>query len=149
MPFDDGTLRIFLNAAGAAKEVHEGAGQLSEFLSYVDGGGTMGNRWLEQLDGKVHSLNEDEGWRETVLSFESLIEEEVALARQKALAEGRAEGREEGRAEGREEESDLNRSLALRLSEAGRQDEFLAAALDPSLKERLLEEFGIAPSPVR
>ena len=128
-PFDDGTLRVFLNAEGAAEGVEEvasvsgeevqPAGRLGAFLTYVDGGGTMGDEWVKKLDDEVHELNNSPGWRDAMLSYQLILQDERRIARKEGhdegyaeghdegyaegCAEGRAEGREEGRAEGREE----------------------------------------------
>ena len=102
-PFDDGTLRVFLNSSGAAGTTACGS-RLMAFLSYVDGGGTMGDEWVEGIDEEVRALNGDRSWRNTVLTYEGIVEEKVERESRKAREEGLTEGRAEGRAEGREEE---------------------------------------------
>ncbi len=95
-------MRVFLNASGAADDPPSG-GRLPAFLSYVDGGTINNDAWIERLDREVRALNADKGWRETVLSFEGLLEEKTWKARRDAMAEGLAEGREKGLLAGREE----------------------------------------------
>lgn len=160
--FDDGTMRVFLNASGAADDPSSG-GRLPAFLSYVDGGTIKNDAWIERLDREVRALNADKGWRETVLSFEGLLEEKTWKARRDAMAEGlaegrekgllagreegliegRAEGRAKGRAEGRKEAAQLAKRLAQALRDAGRDDELFEAMTDAETQARLLEEFGL------
>lgn len=132
--YDDGTMRIFLNAHGAAHDP-SGQGRLAAFLSYVDGGDTMGDEWVERLDDEVHALNADKGWRDAVLSFE--------LDLQDAEDRGVKKGLEQGLEQGREQEAKLDRLLAEALEERGREAELLAAMKDQQVKQRLLAELGI------
>ena len=173
--FEDGTTRIFLNAYGASQDasLQESVEdrRLASFLSYIDGGGTMGDEWVERLDHEVKAFNADEGWRATVLGLELDFEHarhlaqkegrarglaegrEVGLAegREAGLAEGReaglAEGREAGIAEGREaamkEAKRIDSQLTAALAAADRLDELPKAMLDSDVKARLLKEFGI------
>ena len=176
IPYNDGTLRVFLNAFGASEDDAQaddsGASQplnkkLSAFLRYVDGGGTMGDEWVASLDDEVQRLNDDQGWRDTVISFEMLLEDEKYRSREQGLEEGREEGRkqgleegreegrkqgleegrEEGRAEGREEGREqgieLVGSLYQCLQGQGRLDEFAAALHDEVVMQRLLKEFSL------
>ena len=129
--FDDKTTRIFLNARGAARE-HGGHGKLDAFLSYVDGGDTMGDEWVERLDREVHALNADEGWRDAMFNFDMDLQDAEYKGHQKGLEEGRQEGREQIAA------------LARALREQGREDELAEAVLDEARMERLLAELGIA-----
>lgn len=166
VPYEDGTLRVFLNAQGAAKDASEARSQskesarLAAFLAYADSGDTMGDEWVRHIDEEVRALNADEGWRNTVLGIEldfqqarhQSREEGKAEGRAKGLEEGRAEGREEGRAEGREEGraegiAETNRiltRLADALTRAGRIDELPQAIADEEFRSRLLVELGIA-----
>ena len=158
--FDDGTSRVFLNARGASKDeaLREklGNAHLAALLSYMDGGDTMGDEWVAQLDRDVRAFNADEGWRTTVLGLELDYNHARHLAqkegRARGLAEGRgaglAEGREAGLAEGREaglaEAERIEKCLVDALSAAGRLQELPDALRDPQAKARLLKEFGIA-----
>lgn len=160
--FDDGTMRVFLNAHGAADDSaaggQVGSARLASFLSYIDGGGTMGNEWVERLDREVRALNADEGWRDAMLGLEMDIIADKYRAREEGLAEGReaglAEGREaglaeglaEGRRAGAEDADRANARLTEALMAAGRLDELPAAMLDPRVRDQLLAEFGIAGS---
>ena len=138
--YDDGTMRVFLNAKGASTD-RCGSGELSDkprvasFLSYVDGGDTMDDEWVKGLDREVRALNEDEGWRNTVLGLQLDIEHDRRVARE----EGLAEGREAGLAEA----DRVNRALAEALSGAGRLDELAGALCDDGRRAALLREFGI------
>ena len=104
--FDDGTTRIFLNAKGASGESVAPSladkPRIASFLSYVDGGDTMGDEWVEDLDKQVRALNADVGWRQTVLGLQLEFEHARHLAQKEGHAMGVAEGREAGLAEGRE-----------------------------------------------
>lgn len=142
LPYDDGTLRVFLNAKGASRAASESCKnpRLASFLSYVDGGDTMGDEWVSRLDEDVHALNADEGWRSAVLGLELDYQREKNRSREEGLAEGRAEGLAEGRASIER----IHRLLAERLVEAGRSDELAPALLDQQVMERLLGEFGIS-----
>ena len=131
VPYDDKTMRIFLNARGAASKPQK-EGRLDAFLSYVDGGDTMGDEWVERLDGEVRALNADEGWRDTVMSYE--------LDLQEAEYRGRKEGREEGRIK----TAQLYRTLAQELRKRGREAELADALLDTGTLQRLAEELGVA-----
>ncbi len=154
--FDDGTARFFLNAQGASAEDDGARGgethRLAAFLSYVDGGGTMGDEWVTQLDREVAALNADEGWRDTMLGIELDHMSDIYYAkkqgREEGLAEGReeglAEGREEGREEGRKEIADRLARLAKVLIAEGRESELAQAALDPEALEQLYVRYGIS-----
>ena len=170
--FDDGTTRIFLNAKGASDEQSSpdlaDKPRIASFLSYIDGGDTMGDEWIESIDSQVRALNADVGWRQTVLGLQLEFEHARRLAqkeghaaglaegreaglaegREAGLAEGReaglAEGREAGLAEGREEAARIDAALVDALSDAGRLDELADALRLPEKKEQLLKEFGIS-----
>lgn len=129
LPFDDNTQRVFLNAKGAARDSHQGGplARLNAFLSYIDGGDTMGDEWVEHLDEKVRELNADEGWRESVLSFEmDLLDAE-----------------RKGQAEGMQMSDEINRSLLAALRACGREEEMFDALTDADRKTQLLKEFGL------
>ena len=137
---DDGTVRYFLNTKGAAGEAEKGnegspADDLHAFMTYVDGGGTMGNKWVEDVDREVQALNADEGWREAMIGYEVDLMD--------AARAGRMEGRAEGRAEGQSKTLDANRRLAEALRAVGRESEFVDAGLDEAVRARLMAEFGI------
>jgi flagellar biosynthesis/type III secretory pathway protein FliH len=153
-----------LNAKGASGEsVAPGLAdkpRIASFLSYVDGGDTMGDEWVEDLDKQVRALNADVGWRQTVLGLQlefeharHLAQKEghamgVAEGREAGLAEGReaglAEGREAGLAEGRKEADRIDAELVDALSAAGRLDELADALRSPEKKTQLLMEFDIS-----
>ncbi len=132
---------------------------MDAFLSYVDGGGTMGDEWVARLDSEVRALNADRGWRDTMLGLALDIQEEKLEAREEGFAEGYtdgkadgyadgkadgyADGKADGYADGRAEEGETNRRLAQALIDRGRADELAQAMVDPEVKERLLAEFGI------
>ena len=111
---------------------------------------------MKKLDDKVHELNNSLGWRDAMLSYQLILQDERRIARKEGheegrkegLAEGLAEGREEGLAEGRaeglKEEADVNRRLVMALRAAGREGELAEALLDSQVKARLLKEFAIA-----
>ena len=161
--YDDGTMRVFLNAKGAAKDKRGWSSlvtpRVASFLSYVDGGGTMGDEWLEHIDQSVQALNDDMGWRDTMLGLEldyqrarqQSMEEGRAAGleegRAAGLEEGRAAGLEEGRAAGLEEGAREERKRILLLTEAlaktGRLEELASALGDAHVMERLLIEFGL------
>ena len=157
--FEDGTTRIFLNAYGASQDasLQESVEdrRLASFLSYIDGGGTMGDEWVERLDHEVKAFNADEGWRATVLGLELDFEHARHLAQKEGRARGLAEGREVGLAEGREagiaegreaamkEAKRIDSQLTAALAAADRLDELPKAMLDSDVKARLLKEFGI------
>ncbi len=137
LPYDDGTMRVFLNAKGAASEGPTAKrSRLASFLSYVDGGGTMGDEWVNRLDEDVRALNEDEGWRSAVLGLELDYLREKRRSREEGLAEGRAEGRAEVER--------LDKLLVEALIASNRVEELAPALTDPDLKSRLLEELGIS-----
>ena len=115
------------------------ADDLHAFMTHVDGGGTMGNKWVEDVDREVQALNADEGWREAMIGYEVDLMDAARAGRM----EGRAEGRTEGRAEGQSKTLDANRRLAEALRAAGREAEFVEAGLDEAVRARLMAEFGI------
>ena len=124
--YDDGTMRVFLNAKGAANDKRGWSSlvtpRVASFLSYVDGGGTMGDEWLEHIDQSVQALNDDMGWRDTMLGLEL----DYQRARQQSMEEGRAAGLEEGRAAGLEE----GRAAGLEEGRAAGLEEGRAAGLE-------------------
>lgn len=136
MVVDDGTARFFLNAAGASAdescECDVGSRRLAAFLSYVDGGGTMNDKWVNHLKEQVITLNADEGWRNIMLGIELDHLAEVNEARRRGLEEGRKEA------------TDRIARLAAALAADGRQGELARAVLDPPEMERLCEHYGIS-----
>ena len=59
------------------------------------------------------------------------------------IAEEREKAHDEGRKEAHDEEQRLNAALAAALVSRGREDEAVAVLLDPQVREKLLDEFGI------
>ena len=82
----------------------------------------MGDEWLEHIDQSVQALNDDMGWRDTMLGLEL----DYQRARQQSMEEGRAAGLEEGRAAGLEE----GRAAGLEEGRAAGLEEGRAAGLE-------------------
>ena len=95
------------------------------------------------MDDEVRKLNADSGWRDAMVSYEMILQDERRRARKEGLAEGRREGLAEGREEIRDKEAAVNRKLVAALEAADRMDELAAAIVDPTVKARYLAEFGI------
>ncbi len=88
--FDDGTRRILLNARGASHDTGPSrlSGRLTAFLSYVDGGDTIEDEWVGRLDDEVRALNQDEGWRATMLGLDLDYQYDLDQARKAGVEEG-------------------------------------------------------------
>ena len=90
---------------------------------------------VAMIENAVAIANGDEEWRRGMLSQkdrETCIEDA-------GFERGMAEGKAEGKAEDRSNLSELARLL----SEAGREDEFIAGFFDSRKMDELMEEFGV------
>ena len=81
---EDGTTKIFLNAAGSKDDVSD---DLKDFLDYVSGKDVHGNLFIDKLDVAVQRAREDNEWRREYMT--------LYMRDRENIEKGRAEGREE------------------------------------------------------
>ncbi|HJC47281.1 MAG TPA: Rpn family recombination-promoting nuclease/putative transposase [Candidatus Lachnoclostridium pullistercoris] len=137
---NDGTEKIFFNAAGREGEV---GSRRKALLEYIGEDELSEDPLILRLDEAVRRAKNNEGWRREYMTFGMYLEEELMRGREQGLEEGRAEGLEEGRAEGRRTGAASINALNRRLLADGRTEELLRAVNDQELQARLLKEYGL------
>lgn len=100
------------------------------------------NDAMKDVHVELKKLTEDEKIRQQ-LEIEERYERDMSAATRLGREEGREEGLKEGREEGREEGRNEANRLILALAGAGRTEDIVKAAKDPSYQKLLLKEFGL------
>ena len=96
LSLNDGTAKVFLNAAGEMDDVSR---ELKAFLDYVAGKETK-DAFVEKLKEAVEQAKKSREWRHEYMTLFMRDQENLEKGIQIGKAEGRAEGEAKGRAEG-------------------------------------------------
>ena len=111
---------------------------LRDLLEYIESGkfGAKRNELLARIEREVDRFNEDDEWRDGMLTLKQKHLADIAAAQE----EGEAKGEARGEACALDKVSRLARAM----SEDARLDEFARAAGNTEELEKLMAEYGIA-----
>lgn len=140
LELEDESYKLFINTKGVTGSA---SNELLNFLDFINTGkGKDG--FTDKLEKAVRLNHEDAEKAVTYMTWEQEIITREIVAARKAKAEGRVEGRVEGIAIGTVKGIDVLTQLYAKLTQEGRMDEWNKAMLDPSYRDKLLqEELGV------
>ncbi|MDE7250222.1 MAG: Rpn family recombination-promoting nuclease/putative transposase [Lachnospiraceae bacterium] len=138
VPYDDGARKIFLYTKGKEGKPSQ---KLSDMLKYIEKttNNNVTNQDIESIQQLVEKVKRK---KEVGINYMKSWEIEK-MAREEGYTEGYDSGYEGGYGKGYDNGQDRVNLLIARLSEAGRMDDIVKAALDKAYQESLFEEFHL------
>ena len=95
LPLEDGTVKLFLNAAGSQDDVSK---ELKAFLDYVAGKESEDD-FVKRLDEAVREARKNREWRHEYMTLLMRDQENIEKGMEKGMRKGMEKGKIEGRAE--------------------------------------------------
>lgn len=138
VPYDDGARKIFLYTKGKEGKPSQ---KLSDMLKYIEKttNNNVTNQDIESIQQLVEKVKRK---KEVGINYMKSWEVEKMI-REEGYTEGYGSGYDSGYDSGYSSGQDRVNLLTIKLSEAGRTDDIVKAALDKAYQERLFEEFHL------
>lgn len=138
VPYDDGARKIFLYTKGKEGNPSQ---KLSDMLKYIEKttNNNVTNQDIESIQQLVERVKRK---KEVGINYMKSWEVEK-MVREEGYAEGYDSGYDGGYSKGYDSGKDRVNLLNARLSEVGRMDDIVKAALDKVYQESLFEEFHL------